>query len=168
MMKNPTNEQEMEEQSWLVYSSCIHENKYKFKDNSPLEAYLRTKCHGFVQDSVKMYNINYILIILLSNWKYYKLIHDRTIKTTIHIRRAFKLSRAKQNDVIHSSQLRKMVVEQLDAPVEMRFLKEVHCFYTWPFWCLSESSIRLVNSITLEHLDKGSTYVSFWHRQICK
>ena len=53
---------------YLKYQACPCKEKYYLKPSSRLSKYLY-KCKGWVPDETNTYSLNFILIVLLANWR---------------------------------------------------------------------------------------------------
>ena len=53
----------------MLHHACPCREKYYLKSRSTLSKYLTRHCKGFVVDPERKYTLNYIIVVLLVNWK---------------------------------------------------------------------------------------------------
>lgn len=129
----------------IHYKACPHQDKYTFIPHSPLKDYLENHCEGFVRDPDSKYTINYIVIVLLANWKARRLFSKKqdSVLATSYIKKAFRTTSA----VIGIRGLRRRIISQLDTVAEDFFMRIDPNAYLVPLWCLAESDIEFLSTI---------------------
>jgi len=129
----------------IYYEACPHQDKYPFIPNSPLQNYLENHCEGFVKDDQDKYTINYLVFVLLANWKTRKLFSKKqdSVLATSYIKKAFRTTSA----VIGIRGLRRRIISQLDTVAEDFFMRIDPDSYLVPLWCLDESDIEFLSEI---------------------
>lgn len=125
----------------LLYQGCSHNQKYKIKINSKLKSYITT-CKGFVRDSEDSYTINYLLAVLIANWKEQGLIIHRAVHNTLTLFTIF----GHVGPYFHFLKIRELVSRQLEIPAPLTFAECV-ADRKILFWCVSESTKKLIMSL---------------------
>ena len=157
--------EEYEEQSFLIYKCCPHNFRYKFKKDSPLRKYLKTKCKGFVESPDDLYTINYIVIVLLANWGELRLVRCNLIKATTYIQKAFDT----KTNHMGTNELRRRIIDQMECyPMESRVVKwgEPNYYYT-PFWCPSDTIVVWIKYILACSYNSSKHTEFFWAKRWC-
>ena len=129
----------------IHYEACPHQERYSFIPHSPLKNYLEKHCEGFVQDPEEKYTINYIVFVLLANWKARELFSKEqdSVLATSYIKRAFMTT----SKVIGIRGLRRRVASQLDAKAEDFYMRIDPNSYLVPLWCLTNEDIEYLGTI---------------------
>lgn len=127
---------------YLRFQVCPHRNRYFFKYNSPLKDYLTNHCRGFTSSSDSLYNINYLVIIIIKNCEDLGLIKPggSVIQTTSYLRKAFKTTES----ILKLKEIRKRVVSQLEARAEKLYESSD---YRYPIWCVDPEKFDLKSKI---------------------
>jgi len=123
----------------VTYTVCNHQQKYFFKQNSLLKNYLEEQCNGFVEDS--SYTLNYIIVVLLANWKELGLLYHCSVRCTGRLRKIFKV----HYKYLHFSALRSLVRKHFRQPLQDReYERKYFCHSMGLLWCVSPEILELV------------------------
>lgn len=142
----------------LKYSCCIHQNKYRFKSKSPLKAYLRTKCKGFVKDPLNEYTINYLIIVLFANWSEYKLLKSKQIRATLFVKTALQVT----DEYVEIRDLRRLIKNQLQAALEEPL--DGLYYYDMPIWCPEPETVQQLRNFFGQTFRARRLYISLCHK----
>jgi len=99
------NDEDLEEcdHTRASYTPCSCRDKLSFKDDSPLQKYLETRCKGWVPDTENKYTLNYVLLVLIANLKEANLITEPIIRLSSELQDLF------EENFIHIQDLRHKV-----------------------------------------------------------
>ena len=123
----------------VTYTVCNHQQKYFFKQNSLLKNYLEEQCNGFIEDS--SYTLNYIIVVLLANWKELGLLYHCSVRCTGRLRKVFKV----HYKYLHLNTLRNLVRKHFRQPLQDREFERKHFRLSiTPLWCVSPEILELV------------------------
>jgi len=127
---------------YLRFQICPHRNRYFFKHNSPLKNYLTKHCRGFIPSADSLYNINYLVIVIIKNCEDLGLIKPggTVIQNTSYLKKAFKTTES----FLKLREIRKRIVSQLEARAE-KFYDSSH--YSHPIWCVDPLKFGLKSKI---------------------
>lgn len=130
---------------YAVYiDECLKGNKYKI-DNALFEQYLIRHCPGFSIDLEGLYNINYLIIVLLANWQQHGLLSCRYVYPEDHFCKAIGIKRIE----IHFKRLRRLIVKQMEFDsLEEQGLTHEYDLYHIPLWGVS---FELLKELKLEY-----------------
>jgi len=130
---------------YLRFQVCPHRNRYFFKHNSSLKSYLTNHCHGFVPSPDGLYNINYLVIIILKNCEELNLIGPGgfIISTTSYLKKAFKTT----EPCLKITEIRRRVISQLEAEAEKLYATHHLPYYCNPLWCVNPKDYGLTTKI---------------------
>ena len=117
----------------LDIKPCPHGEKYTLEDSTLLQ-YLMEDCKGFQIDPEGKYTLNYVITVLLANWKEKQLIQHCTVLTNGRIKRAF----GTYDSCFCLTELRAMVLRYFDTK-EFFLLEGYYRIYRAPLWCLDSS-----------------------------
>jgi hypothetical protein len=70
---------------YLTYRPCHCKERYFLDPRGTLSRYLNEECKGFVPDGDHRYSLNYIVIVLIANWKVRNLVY-REFYPTLQLR----------------------------------------------------------------------------------
>ena len=120
----------------LQYFFCTHQEKYQIKRSSRLESYLKN-CKGFVKDPKNLYTVNYIIAVLVANWRDQGLITHLVIKNVPQIRSVL----GAYTEGITYYRLRELVFRQLETgPQYDAIYSCIDDSYFAAFHCVNEET----------------------------
>lgn len=82
---------------------CPHQDRCRFRSGSALKSYLETECEGFVKDPSDRYVINYIIVVLLADFKS-KRLFDAEFSSIVYC--SLALQKVFGRAILHLSSLR--------------------------------------------------------------
>lgn len=145
----------------LLYFLCLHQGRYAIKDPC-LSHYLTTQCEGFVEDPDGEYTLQYLLYVLIANWKEKKLLKDCDLRVDNHLRIVFRT----RNLTIPLYKLRPLIFKKLASEVTLTYVALGHKKFKPPL-CkeLKQDFILLNNPLSEHHCSYGQ--VCLESNEIC-
>lgn len=126
-------------QNAVVYHLCNHQQKYSFKQNSSLKIYMEKYCEGFVIEP--KYTLNYIITVLLMNWKQSGLLYHCSVKCTGLLRKALRT----RYKFIYLEDLRRLVSHHFKRnDLENATLQSYHEHFMAHLWCVEPEIFELL------------------------
>jgi len=101
----------------LLYFLCLHQERYAIKDPCLLY-YLTRLCEGFVEDPEGKYTLQYLLHVLLANWREKNLLKDCDLRVDKHLRIVFRTKAL----VIPLYKLRLLIFKKLESEVTFTYV----------------------------------------------
>lgn len=147
----------------VTYTFCSHQQKYVFKQKSKLKLYLEESCHGFVR--APSYTLNYIIVVLLMNWKELGLLSHCTIKCTGRIRKILGVHYRH----LYIGLLRSYVHQQFKIPASHQdFEEQFQLSFCAPLWCVSPEVFEIVKPpLSKEECPLRLHCHRFWNYAYC-
>lgn len=126
-------------QQLVVYHLCNHQQKYSFKQNSSLKVYMEQYCKGF--EIEPKYTLNYIITVLLMNWKQLGLLYHCSVKCTGKLRKALRV----RHKFIYLNDLRRLVSKHFRRNhFENTSLQPHHEHFQAHLWCVEPEIFEMI------------------------
>ena len=125
---------------------CLHQERYAIKDPCLLY-YLTKQCEGFVEDPEGKYTLQYLLHVLLANWRERNLLKDCDLRVDKHLRIVFRT----RDLVIPLYKLRFLIFKKLESEVAFTYVALNQEKLKPPYCNELKQDFILLNSFPSEH-----------------
>ena len=123
----------------IYYSPCPCKEKYYLDPDSPLTKYLKGECRGWVVASDNLYSLNYLLLVLIANFKRKQVLKFNDIFDYYYLEGDQKLSLLLGESYTSLLSFRSFVNETFFGGVEK---DQLSFFSTTLFLCVDRKLIR--------------------------